>query len=98
MPRDERRAAAGGRLGRDHPERLREDRRHDGGVGEREQVDEVAVLERPREEDALPAQLAGLRLELGAVVAEADDHRPRVEAPSASSSRWTPLFKISFPK
>ena len=50
MPGDERRAAAGGGLGGDHPERLREDRRHDGRVGERQQVDEVAVLERAREE------------------------------------------------
>ena len=75
VPGDERRAAAGGRLGGNHAERLREDRRHDRDVGEREQVREVAVLERPGEEDA-PGR--GL-LELGPVVAEPDDHRPRVE-------------------
>ena len=46
-----RRAAAGGRgLGRDHPERLGEDRRHDGDVAERQQVPQVAVLERAGEE------------------------------------------------
>ena len=52
VARDERRAAARGRLGGDHPERLREDRRHDRDVGERQQVDEVPVLERPGEERA----------------------------------------------
>ena len=50
MARDERRRARGGRLRGDHPERLREDRRHHGHVREREQLDEVAVLERPGEE------------------------------------------------
>ena len=50
VARDERRPAGGGGLGRDHPERLGEDRRHDGDVGERQQVDEVAVLERAGEE------------------------------------------------
>src|SRR6476646_5118304 len=46
VPRDERRAAGGSRLGGHHPERLREDRGHDGEVGERKQVAQVAVLER----------------------------------------------------
>ena len=44
-------------------------------VGEREQVDEVAVLERPGEE----RPRRGDALELLAVVAEADDHGARVE-------------------
>src|SRR5579884_2097265 len=72
---DERRAAGRSRLGRDHPERLGEDRGDDRDVAERQQVDEVAMLERPGEEDALGRR----RLERAAVVAEADDHRPRVE-------------------
>ena len=72
---DERRRARGGRLRRDHPERLREDRRDDGRVGEREQVDEVAVLERAGEERSR----AGRRLERLAVVAEADDHGAGVD-------------------
>ena len=38
------------------------------------------------------------RLELVAVVAEADDQRARIEPASASSSSCTPLFSISFPK
>src|SRR3954463_3899971 len=40
MSRDERWTAGGGRLGGDHPEGLREDRRDDGDVDRREQVDE----------------------------------------------------------
>src|SRR2546423_5089464 len=74
VARDERRAAGGGCFGRDHAERLREDRRHDGGLREREQVDEMAVLERAGE------QRPGRResLELLAIVAEADDHGARV--------------------
>ena len=47
------------------------------GIGERQQVDEVAVLQRAGEEHV---EALGPRLELGAVVAEADDHRARVEA------------------
>ena len=81
-PSGARRAAAarGGGLRRDHPERLGEDRRHDRGVGEREQVDEVAVLERAGEEDVRrPARC----LELRAVVAEADDDGARVDARAA---------------
>ena len=73
VARDERRRAGGGRLGGDHAERLREDRRDDRGVREREQVDEVPVLERAGEERARPAE----QLELVAVVAEADDDGAR---------------------
>ena len=58
MAGDERRAAGGGGLRGDHAERLREDRGDDGGVGEREQVDEVAVLERTGEEHATGSELA----------------------------------------
>ena len=50
--------AGGGSLGRDHAERLGEDRRHDGDVGERQQVHEVPVLERPGEERAAAARCA----------------------------------------
>src|SRR5436853_5879235 len=63
-------------FGGDHPERLGKDRRDHGGVGEREQVDEMPVLEGAGEER--PGR--GNRLELSAVVAEADDHRAGVEA------------------
>ena len=45
---DERWAAARGGLGGDHPERLGEDRRHDGCIRKREQMGEMAVLERAR--------------------------------------------------
>ena len=55
MVRHDRRAAGRGGLGRDHAERLGEDRRHDGDVREREQMDEVPVLERAGEEDVEPA-------------------------------------------
>ena len=58
---DDRRAAGRGGLGGDHPECLREDRRHDGRVGEREQMHEVPVLERAREEDV---EAVGQSLEL----------------------------------
>jgi hypothetical protein len=74
---DERRAAGGRGLRRDHPERLGKDRGDDADFGEREQVDEVAVLEEAGEEDALRV---GPRLERLAVVAEADDHRARIHA------------------
>ncbi len=47
---DDRRHARGGGLRGDHPERLGEDRRDDGDVDERQQVREVAVLERAGEE------------------------------------------------
>ena len=61
VARDERRAAGGGSLGGDHPERLREDRRNDGGVRERQQVHEVAMLERAREERARARRSASRR-------------------------------------
>ena len=73
---DDREHAGRRRLGRDHAERLGEDRRHDGDVAERQQMPEVAVLERPGEERAERSE----RLELLAEVAEADDDRARVEA------------------
>ncbi len=79
MPGDERRTAGGGSLGRDHAERLGEDRRHDAGVGEREQVPEMAVLERPREQ-RLDAMVGGERLERGALGTEADDDETGVES------------------
>ena len=60
----------GGGFGGDHPEGLREDRGDDRHVGERNQVDEVPVLERPGEEHVS----SGHRLQLVAIVAEADDH------------------------
>ena len=47
--------AGGGGLGGDHAEGLGEDRRNDGGVAEREEMDEVAVLERAGEERACGA-------------------------------------------
>ena len=75
MARDERRRARGRGLGRDHAERLGEDRRHDGRVGERQQVHEVTVLERAGEERA---RRRG-RLELSAIRPEADDDEPRVD-------------------
>ena len=75
VPGDERRAAAGGGLGCNHPERLGEDRGHDRCIRQREQVREVAVLERAREEDAA----AGPALELDAEVPEPDDDRTRVD-------------------
>ena len=74
--RDDRRAAGRGSLRRHHPERLREDRGCGRRVGEREQMHEVAVLERPGEERV---EARRLTLELLSVVAEADDHRPHVE-------------------
>src|SRR5205823_11744783 len=73
--RDDRQHAGRRRLGGDHPERLGEDRGHDGDVAERQQVPEVAVLERPGEERADRSE----RLELLAEVAEADDDGARVE-------------------
>ena len=98
VARDERRAAGRGGLRGDHPERLGEDRRHDARVGEREQVREVAVLERAGEErlDAEPAPAAS---SAARSVAEADDDDARVERrASASSSTWTPFCGISLPK
>ena len=75
MASDDRRAAGGRGLGGNHPERLGEDRRHDDRIHERDQVDEMAVLERAGEERPLRRE----RLESRAVVAEADDDSPSVE-------------------
>ena len=97
MPGDERRAAGRRRLGGNHPERLGEDRRHDAGVGEREQVPEVAMLERPGEE-RLDAALAGTSLERRALRPEADDDEASVDPASASIRTWTPFCSISLPK
>ena len=93
VTRDERRAAARGRLGGDHPERLRKDRRHDGDVGERKQMDEVAVLERPGEQRA-----RGRLCFQHGPIRRTRRSRARVECRSASSSSWTPFCAISFPK
>ena len=98
VPGDERRAAGRGGLGRDHPERLGEDRRHDARVGEREQVTEVAMLERAGEQ-RLHAELRRTALERAALGAEPDDDDARARVPaSASSSTWTPFCSISLPK
>ena len=70
MRHDGRTAGRGG-LGGHHPECLGEDRGHDRDVGERTQVNEMAVLERPGEEHR---QALGLALELPALRTEADDH------------------------
>jgi hypothetical protein len=51
-------------------------------------VHEVAVLERPGEERARRRR----SLELLAVVAEADDHRARVELAQRLEQQWTPLL------
>src|SRR3954463_357949 len=76
MARDERRHARRGGLGRDHPEGLREDRRHDCDVAQRQELDEMPVLERAREERSRRRQ----RLELFSIVPEADDDGLHVEA------------------
>ena len=75
--RDERERSGGGRLGGDHAERLGEDRRDRGDVGQGDQLRQVPVLERPGEERARRSR----SLELLAVVAEADDDGPRVDVP-----------------
>ena len=75
MPGHERRHPGRGGFRGDHAERLREDRRHRHDVREREQMHEMAMLERPGEKHPLRSGV----LQLGAVVAEADDHRARIE-------------------
>ena len=95
MARDERRTAGRGGLGGDHPERLREDRRDHAGVGQGEQVDEVPVLERAGEQDVRHRPVA--RAPRGPPRTRrstARASRPR----SASSSRCTPLLRMSLPK
>src|SRR5436190_7112837 len=69
VPGDERERSGRGGFGRDHPERFGKDRRHDRHLAERKQVGEVTVLQRPSEERPRGRD----PLELGAVVAEADD-------------------------
>ena len=95
MAGDERRASGRRGLGRDHAERLGEDRRDDAPVGEREQVGEVPVVERAREQHppAAPAPAArrGSRR----------SRRPRLRASkpaSASRRTCTPFCSISLPK
>src|SRR5215213_5502820 len=75
VPRDDRCHTCRRCLGSDHAERLREDRGYDRGVAQRKQRREVAVLESSGEERPLRPE----RLQLRAVVAEADDHRLRLE-------------------
>ena len=94
MVGDDRRAARRRRLGRDHPECLREDRRHGARIGEREEVDEVPVRERAGEEHVEPL---GLRLELCAIVAEPDDHGAGVEPVQGLEQHLDALVPISFP-
>ena len=76
VARDERRAAGCSGLGGDHAERLGEDRRHDARVGEGEQVDQVPVLQRAREQDVR----AGEPLQLRALLPEPDDDAAGVDA------------------
>ena len=75
VARDQGRRAGGRGLGGDHPECLREDRWDDRGIRERQQVHQVPVLERAGEERVRACEL----LELLAEVAEADDHRTRIQ-------------------
>ena len=72
MAGDERRAADRRRLRGDHAEGFGEDRRHDARVGECQQVPEVPVLERPREDRVDPA-FGGPTLERRPLGPEADD-------------------------
>ena len=60
MRRADRQHAAGGALGRDHPERLGEHARHDDLLGARQHARELAVVEPAGEDDAL-AHLLGRR-------------------------------------
>src|SRR6266498_3576137 len=94
VTRNERRRAGCRRLGRDHPEGLREDRGDNGNVRERKQVDEVAVLERPGEERAR----RGDSLELRAIVAEADDHGARVDRAQRLEQNVDALVVEQFPE
>src|SRR3954454_24038317 len=69
-------ATGGGSLGGDHPKRLREDRWHHARVRQREQVSEVAVLERTGEQ-RLDTELGRGCLERFALGPESDDDEPR---------------------
>jgi hypothetical protein len=75
MAGHERRRAGRCGLGCDHAERFREHGWHDRHVRQREQVGEMAVVQRTGEE----RPLGRLFLELPAIVAEANDHRARIE-------------------
>ena len=72
MPGNERQRSRRRGLDGDHAERLGKDRRHDRNLAQRKQVHEVAVLQRSGEERSRRSD----SLELGPVVAEADDHGP----------------------
>ena len=97
MSGDERRTAGSGRLGGDHAERLGEDRRHHAGIREREQVPEVAVLERAGEQ-RLDATVGGERLER-ARSGPKPTTTSRASIPASASIRtWTPFCSISLPK
>src|SRR5919201_1683637 len=74
MAGDERQRAAAGSFRGNHPEGLGENRRHDRHPAERDQVDEVPVLQRPGEQGSRRRD----PLQLVAVVAEADDDRSRL--------------------
>ena len=65
---------AGGRLGRDHPERLGQHRWHDHRIRQGHQPLQLGVIHRAREDDARRC----LRLELGPGVSEADDDEPHI--------------------
>ena len=82
VPGDERRHAGRCGLRGHHPERLGEDRGHDDDVRERQQVDEVPVLERAREQRVPRREL----LEVPAVVAEPDDQGARRASRAAPRS------------
>ena len=73
---DERRRARCCGLGGDDSERLGEDRRHDGRVSERQQMNQVTVLQRAGEERARRRCC----LEHRAVGAEADDDEARIDS------------------
>src|ERR671937_242742 len=63
MAGDERQRAAAGSFRGNHPEGLGENRRHDRHLAERDQVDEVPVLQRPGEQGSLrrdPLQLVAV--------------------------------------
>ena len=76
MTGNERRNSGRGGLRGDHPEGFGKDRRRYGDLGERQQVDQVTVLERAREEHVH----SGHALQLCPVVAEAHHDRLRVQA------------------
>ena len=94
VARDERRRAACGRLGGDHAERLREDRRRHADVRERPEMAEVAVLEGAGEEHALARRLAPAP-RAPARSRRSPPARRCVRAPRAAGA--TPFSSLSFP-